>query len=186
MFYQCSNNTKVLCNKNFNAKVYLFIISVFYDTSFYCDIKPNDKYKMYNLYIQNVEKMDRKTFYKYYQCIIDNNLIYEYNGVLRLNICGDMRYLLNTSIVDTLLRECNNLTIQLYLYLFFLQPQDYTEKVYFFLSDFVEFSGRPRGTSGTRTAARESLKYLIDKGIVECEFHEGARCGTKKRLFKVH
>ena len=185
MFYQCSNNIKVLCNKNFNAKIYLFIVSMFCGNWPYYNLKIKDKHKIYNLYNQNVEKIDRRTFYKYYQYMIDNKLILEYDDDL-LMLSVNENCFLDASVIDILIQEANNLTVQLYLYLFFMQPKEYTEKVYFYISDFVEFSGRPRSTGGARTATRESLKYLIDKGIVECEFHEGTRCGTKKRLFKVH
>lgn len=181
MFYYCSDKYDVLCNKDFNAKLYLFFISVFYDSLPYCEFVQTDKYTLYHLYVDNVEKMDRKTFYKYYDMMIEFGLVEERDKKLYPIVDTNLSYILNAKKVAELLTTADNLTVQLYLYLFYIKPLSITDKKFFYLSDFVEFSGRPRQTGGCRRKAKESLQFLIDNKYIECEGD-----GTKKRLFKVY
>lgn len=183
MLYRINDNIQLLCGKKINLKIYFFILDLLGGNES-AVIQYQDRYKLWKLYTRNIEKMDNQTFNKYYDNMIEYGLFKFKDNKLYAIVSENDDYILNGKVVNELVFEADNLTLQLYLYLKFLFAQNNygrnNQRIYFYYSDFVEFSGRLRTSSGCRANVKKCLSYLIEKDYVNCETDT-----LRKRLLRI-
>ncbi len=169
LFYKCTNNIDVICDKKIDFKIYFFILTFFteYDIVNMQDMSLTQLHQIYVTSMQ--EKIGKHTFIQKFRYMIEKGLFKEvkYFGDRCLEIVKDNTFDLHHSVLD-ILAHSNSDTIQLFLWLHYKYVPG-TFGLVFKVGDIVQETGRSITNTACRKNYLQALDFLFQNKIIYYE-----------------